>query len=94
MTRQLFSRGWTPTSLPRRLPVPARDSLLVSALGVDVRHDAVEIVHAQMSLTDIEATSVWAAAALAVADAYGLRQHLELGFDSGWTVGGRLIQPL
>ncbi|WP_447006766.1 hypothetical protein ACRAKI_09990 [Saccharothrix isguenensis] len=45
------------------------------------------MVHARLDMTDIEESAVRAAAALAVAEAFGVADRVELGFDAGWTVG-------
>ncbi|WP_205669224.1 hypothetical protein [Amycolatopsis suaedae] len=64
-----------------------RDGLgLLHGIGADVDGHAVEIVEARVYLTDLEASAVRAAGTLAVADAFGLRDRFELGFDSGWRV--------
>jgi hypothetical protein len=59
---------------------------LVAGAGVDVTGWAVEVVHVQLNYTDIEASAVRAAAALAVAAAFGVEERMELDFDSGWVV--------
>ncbi|GHF46726.1 hypothetical protein FHX82_001546 [Amycolatopsis bartoniae] len=55
---------------------------LVRSLGVDVAR--VEVVHAQLNVTDIEESAVRAAAALAVGEAFGVADRLVLTFDGGW----------
>ncbi|MCC8245504.1 hypothetical protein [Saccharothrix luteola] len=65
----------------------AADGLdLVSRCGADTTGVAVEVVHAQLDLTDIEVSAVRAAAALAVADAFGVADRLHLVYREGWTV--------
>ncbi|WP_133116311.1 hypothetical protein [Amycolatopsis antarctica] len=57
--------------------------------GREVDGLLVEIVHAQVQLTDIEESAMRAAAAMAVTGALGLRDEVELGFDAGWVVHRR-----
>lgn len=65
----------------------AADGLrLVAEAGVDVAGWSVEVVHVQLDFTDVEETAVRAAAALAVAEAFGVGERMELGFDGGWVV--------
>ncbi|GAA3852405.1 hypothetical protein GCM10022243_17580 [Saccharothrix violaceirubra] len=59
---------------------------LVTGCGVDPAGAAVEVVHAQLDLTDIEVSAVRTAAALAVADAFGVADRLRPVFRQGWTV--------
>lgn len=59
---------------------------LMRECGVSVEGWCVEIVHAQVDLVDIEASAVRAAAAMAVAEAFGAGERVALGFDSGWFV--------
>jgi hypothetical protein len=59
---------------------------LARALGVDAEGFWVEVVHAQLNLTDIDAGAVRAAAAMAVGEAFGVQDRLQLGFDNGWFV--------
>ncbi|ANZ34728.1 hypothetical protein BBK82_00175 [Lentzea guizhouensis] len=65
----------------------AADGLrLLAEAGVDVAGQTAQVVHVQLNYTDIEVSAVRAAAALAVAEAFGVPDRLELGFDDGWTV--------
>jgi hypothetical protein len=65
----------------------ATDGLdLVTSCGADTTGVAVEVVHAQLDLTDIETSAVRAAAALAVADAFGVADQLQPVYHQGWTV--------
>lgn len=60
---------------------------LVREVGGEASWDCtVEIVGAWMRLGDINASAVRAAAAMAVADAFGAGDRLRLEFDSGWRV--------
>lgn len=59
---------------------------LVTRCGVDPAGVAVEVVHVQLDLTDIEVSAVRAAAALAVADAFGVADRLRPVFRHGWAV--------
>jgi hypothetical protein len=64
----------------------AHGLMLVAQSGVDPTGYAVEVVHVQFDLIDIEESAVRAAAAFAVANAFGVAGHMELDFDGGWTV--------
>ncbi|GAA2683841.1 MULTISPECIES: hypothetical protein [Actinosynnema] len=67
--------------------VGARDGLdLVARCGVELSGHVVEVVHAQLDLTDVEVSAVRAASAMAVAEAFGVGDRVELGFDGGWAV--------
>jgi hypothetical protein len=64
----------------------AQGLVLVAQCGVDPTGYTVEVVHVQFDLIDIEESAVRAAAAFAVANAFGVADHMRLGFDGGWTV--------
>ncbi|ACU38368.1 hypothetical protein KCV87_33100 [Actinosynnema pretiosum subsp. pretiosum] len=56
-------------------------------LGVVGRSGGVvEVLHVQVDLTDIEVSAVRAAAAMAVVEAFGVGDRVELVFDGGWGV--------
>lgn len=60
---------------------------LVREMGGDVPWDCtVAIVGAWMRLTDINASAVRAASAMAVADAFGVVDRFRLEFGTGWRV--------
>jgi len=68
----------------------AADGLaLAGACGVDRAGVRVEITHVQLDYTDLHQSAVRAAAALAVAEAFGLADRVGLAFADGFTVSLR-----
>ncbi len=59
---------------------------LASRCGADPTGVAVEVVHAQLDLTDIDVSAVRTAATLAVAEAFGVADGLRPAFYDGWSV--------
>ncbi len=66
---------------------------LAGEAGADNAGWSIEVVHVQVNHTDIEQSAVRAAAALAVASAFGVGERTELSFDGGWIARCKITEP-